>query len=305
MALSSSPCNLCPRECGADRSNGSAGACGVSSKIKIARAELHFWEEPCISGDSLETRVGGSGTVFFSGCPLKCVFCQNKEISHGGFGKEISNKRLVEIFLELQQKGAYNINLVTASQYTDSIINAVYSAKERGLTIPILYNSSGYEKAEAIKRLENTVDIYMPDFKYMDNALAKKYSGVSDYSLCATTALDEMVRQKGECVFDEYGIMQSGVLVRHLQLPGCLEDSKAVISHLYSRYKDKIYISLMSQYTPFGDLDGVDELKAPLSKKEYDALVNYALSIGVENGFLQEGEAATESFIPPFDLTGV
>lgn len=298
-------CFLCPRRCGADRAGGELGACGVGADIRLARAALHPWEEPCISGNSLETGVGGSGTVFFSGCSLSCVFCQNSHISHGNFGKVISKERLVNIFLELQEKGAYNINLVTGAPYTNSIIDSVYTARQRGLSIPIVYNSSGYECTQTIKSLEKTVDIYMPDLKYLDNALAQKYSKAYDYPEYAVLAIDEMVRQKGECRFDKNGIMQSGVLIRHLMLPGCLKDSMAVIKHVYERYGDRVYLSLMSQYTPFGDLAKFPELKSPLPREDYNKAVDYAISLGLENGFLQEEEADKESFIPPFDLTGV
>ena len=267
--------------------------------VKISRAALHMWEEPCVSGEN------GSGTVFFSGCNMKCVFCQNKEISTGGFGKEITVERLADIFLELQDKGALNINLVTPTHYTLQIIDAVKLARAKGLKLPIVYNTSSYEKVETIKLLEGVVDIWLPDFKYMDNAVAQKYSKAADYVDCATAAIDEMVRQQPECVFDDDGIIQKGVIVRHLVLPGQTQGAKDAVEYLYNRYGDNIFISIMSQYTPCTDLSAYPEINRKLTQQEYDDVVDYAVEIGVENGFLQEGESASESFIPPFDLEGV
>ena len=267
--------------------------------VKISRAALHMWEEPCISGEK------GSGTVFFSGCNMKCVFCQNKDISTGGFGKEITIERLCDIFLELQNKGAYNINLVTPTHYTLQIIDAVKMARAKGLKLPIVYNTSSYEKMETIKMLEGIVDVWLPDFKYMDNAVAKKYSKAADYVNCATIAIDEMVRQQPECIFNEDGIIQKGVIVRHLVLPQQTQGAKDAIEYLYNRYGDSIFISIMSQYTPCTDLSDYPEINRKLTQQEYDDVVDFAVEIGVENGFLQEGESASESFIPPFDLEGV
>ena len=291
-------CNICPRNCNVDRSE-NVGFCGMTDTVKISRAALHMWEEPCISGEK------GSGTVFFSGCNMKCVFCQNKDISTGGFGKEITVDRLSDIFLELQGKGALNINLVTPTHYTLQIIDAVKMARARGLTLPIVYNTSSYEKVETIRLLADTVDVWLPDFKYMDNSVAQKYSKAPDYVNCATAAIDEMVRQQPECVFDEDGIIQKGVIVRHLVLPGQTQGAKAAIEYLYNRYEDSIFISIMSQYTPCTDLSAYPEINRKLTQQEYDDVVDFAVDIGVENGFLQEGESASESFIPPFDLEGV
>lgn len=291
-------CNICPRNCNVDRDI-QKGFCSMYNTVKISRAALHMWEEPCISGDK------GSGTVFFSGCNMKCVFCQNKEISTGGFGKEISIERLTEIFLELQAKGALNLNLVTPTHYVPQIITAVLNAKKLGFNLPILYNSSGYEKVETLKMLEGIVDIWLPDFKYIDSVSAKKYSKAEDYPEYAKKAIAEMVRQQPECIFNDDGIIQKGVIVRHLVLPGQVENSKSAIKYLYDNYKDNIYISIMSQYTPCTDLSDYPEINRKLTWEEYYKVVDYAIEIGVENGFLQEEDAASESFIPLFDLEGV
>ena len=291
-------CNICPRNCNVDRSE-KTGFCSMTDTVKISRAALHMWEEPCVSGEN------GSGTVFFSGCNMKCVFCQNKDISTGGFGKEITVERLSDIFLELQGKGALNINLVTPTHYTLQIIDAVKLARTKGLKLPIVYNTSSYEKVETIKLLEGVVDVWLPDFKYMDNAVAYKYSKAADYVDCATAAISEMVRQQPECIFNEDGIIQKGVIVRHLVLPGQTQGAKDAVEYLYNRYGDNIFISIMSQYTPCTDLSAYPEINRKLTQQEYDDVVDYAVEIGVENGFLQEGESASESFIPPFDLEGV
>ena len=291
-------CNICPRNCNVARSE-KTGFCSMTDTVKISRAALHMWEEPCVSGEN------GSGTVFFSGCNMKCVFCQNKDISTGGFGKEITVERLSDIFLELQGKGALNINLVTPTHYTLQIIDAVKMARAKGLKLPIVYNTSSYEKVETIKMLEDIVDVWLPDFKYMDNAVAQKYSKAADYVNCATAAIDEMVRQQPECVFDDDGIIQKGVIVRHLVLPGQVQGAKDAVEYLFNRYGDNIFISIMSQYTPCTDLSAYPEINRKLTQQEYDDVVDYAVEIGVENGFLQEGESASESFIPPFDLEGV
>ena len=227
-------CNLCPRECNADRGLGKMGFCKVPNQIKVARAALHFWEEPCISGEE------GSGTVFFSGCNLRCVYCQNKKIAEGVYGREITVDRLAAIFMELQDKGANNINLVTPSHYVPQIIEALSRAKDRGLKLPIVYNSSAYEKVEILRLLEGYVDVYLPDFKYMNKELSKKYSAAENYSELAKQTINEMVRQVGTPKFDERGILQKGVVVRHLVLPGCEWDSKQIIQYLHSTYKNDI-----------------------------------------------------------------
>ena len=295
-------CFLCPRNCGADRAvqGSDYGRCHVSDTVRIARAALHMWEEPCISGEE------GSGTVFFSGCSLGCVFCQNRDISGGVTGKDISVQRLSEIFLELQEKHANNINLVTPGHYVPQIAGALRLAKENGLKIPIVYNTGSYEKTETLRMLEGLVDIYLPDFKYMSEKLAKKYSDASDYAEKAKSAVAEMGSQAGTPRFDDRGMMKKGVIVRHLVLPGNVDDSKAVIRYLYETYKDDIFVSIMNQYTPMPGIEAdYPELGRKVTEEEYEDVVDYAIELGVENGFIQEGETAQESFIPPFDLEGV
>ncbi len=292
-------CNICPRNCGADRTALQTGYCGETWEVRLARAALHFWEEPCISG----TR--GSGTVFFSGCNLGCVFCQNRDISSGKVGKKISLKRLTEIFFELKAKGAHNINLVTPDHYLPLVAEALRRAKTDGLDLPIVYNSGGYAKPETLRLLDGLIDVYMPDFKYWDDRLSQKYSHVPDYHIWACKALAEMVRQTGNPLFDQDGIILRGTIVRHLVLPGHTEDSKNVIRYLHETYGDQIYISIMNQYTPVGSHPDMPELDRKLTEKEYSQVVDCAISIGVENGFIQEGDTAEESFIPPFTLEGV
>lgn len=293
-------CRLCPRECNADRAKGEIGYCGESNDLRVARAALHMWEEPCISGET------GSGTVFFTGCPLKCIFCQNNTIANGSVGKSISSERLAEIFLELQKKGACNINLVTATHFIPQIIPALKLAKTDGLSIPVVYNCGGYEKVETLRLLDGLVDIYLPDLKYYSPKLSTRYSNAPDYFEKASAAISEMVRQTGTPIFDEAtGLMKRGVIVRHLILPKRLADSKKIMSYLYNTYKNDIYVSIMSQYTPMGTFPDMPELNRRVSHKEYNALVDYCLELGIENGFIQEGEVASESFIPPFDLEGV
>ncbi len=292
-------CHLCPRNCGVDRTSGQRGRCGMTDHIQAARAALHFWEEPCISGEE------GSGAVFFSGCPLGCVYCQNHEIAAGEAGREISIGRLTDIFLELQDKKANNINLVTAGHFLPQVIMALEKARQQGLRIPVVYNSGGYEKKEAIRMLDGLVDIYLPDLKYVSSEISARYSAAPDYFDVASEAIAEMVRQTGGPVFDERGMMIRGVIVRHLQLPGCLADSKKVVKYLYETYGNQIYVSIMSQYTPLPQVSRWPELNRKLTRREYDRLVDYALDLGLENGFIQEGETAEESFIPPFDCEGI
>ena len=291
-------CNICPRNCNVDRSL-VKGFCGVFDTVKISRAALHMWEEPCISGEK------GSGTVFFSGCNMRCIFCQNKEISLEGFGKEITIQRLCDIFLELQAKGALNINLVTPTHYTTQIIQAVKLAKAKGLKLPILYNTGSYEKVETIKMLEGIVDIWLPDFKYIDEEASVRYAQSPHYPEYAKAVIDEMVRQQPECVFDEDGIIQKGVIIRHLVLPGQVKAAKKIMKYLHDRYGEKVFISIMSQYVPCNDLSSCPEIDRKLTWDEYYEVVDYAVDLGIENGFIQEEEAADESFIPPFDLEGV
>lgn len=292
-------CLLCPRKCGINRSTGQTGVCGVSSEIKVARAALHYWEEPCISGKK------GSGAVFFSGCSLHCVFCQNREISDGKEGKVISKERLSDIFMELVDKGANNINLVTPGQYIPDIVWAVNDAKSRGMKLPIIYNTSGYENVTELRLLEGIVDVYLPDFKYMDSTLSAMYSRAKDYPSVAKQALSEMVRQQPDVVIDDAtGLIQKGVIVRQLLLPGHVNDAKAVLKYLYDTYHDHVYISMMSQFTPIA-LKDYPEINRTVTRREYERLVDYALKIGITNAFIQEGDVAKDSFIPAFDCEGV
>ncbi len=292
-------CLLCPRKCGINRSTGQTGVCGVSSEIKVARAALHYWEEPCISGKR------GSGAVFFSGCSLHCVFCQNREISDGKAGKVISKEKLSDIFMELADKGANNINLVTPGQYIPDIVWAVNDAKSRGMKLPIIYNTSGYENVTELKLLEGIVDVYLPDFKYMDSTLSARYSRAKDYPSVAKQALSEMVRQQPDVVIDDAtGLIQKGVIVRQLLLPGHVNDAKAVLKYLYDTYHDHVYISMMSQFTPIA-LKDYPEINRTVTRREYERLVDYALEIGITNAFIQEGDVAKDSFIPAFDCEGV
>ncbi len=290
-------CKLCPRRCGADRERGEKGYCGAAGGIKIARAALHMWEEPPISGDK------GSGTVFFSHCPLKCVYCQNRNISSGGDGLEITVSRLCEIFFELKAKGAHNINLVSPTQYVNEILSAVKMAKEKGFDLPIVYNTSGYESIETLKQLDGIVDIYLTDFKYMSPVAAKRYSNAEDYPSVAKAALAEMMRQQPACVFDGE-IMKSGVIVRHLVLPNNISDSKDVVDAFDTVCGERAYLSLMRQYTPQKECTFL-EIARPVSESEYNEVVSYALMCGIKNMFLQDGDSVSESFIPSFNYEGV
>lgn len=299
-----SQCELCPRACKVNRDAGGSGVCGVTSALKLARAALHFWEETCISGTK------GSGAVFFSGCSMHCVFCQNKEIAQGTFGKEITRERLVEIFLELQSQGANNINLVTPGQYVPHIIWAVEQARKDGLRLPIVYNTSSYEKVDTLKQLEGIVDVYLPDFKYWSSELALKYSNAPDYPEVAKAAIAEMVRQQPnvELTYDEsqdLDLVKKGVIVRQLLLPGQLKDAKQIVKYLHDTYGEQIYLSLMSQYTPLAHVEKYPELSRKVDRRTYDKYVDYAIEIGVENGYIQEEDVAEESFIPAFNGEGV
>lgn len=324
-------CMLCPRKCGVDRTKGEKGVCGQTDALRVARAALHMWEEPCISGNR------GSGTVFFSGCALHCVFCQNYAIAGGAAGKLITVERLAEIFLELQEQGANNINLVTAGHFAPQVMRALDLSRRQGLVLPVIYNTGAYEEAETIRSLEGYVDVYLPDLKYVDPILSRKYSHASNYFEKAGAAIAEMVRQTGEMRFvseietasargqtavgrresvgiaeyqrrSEQGeslIMTRGVIVRHLLLPGCTEDSKRVLDYLLDTYGDSIFISIMNQYTPLPHVAAYPELNRRVTDREYNAVIDYALERGLENGFIQEGETAQESFIPEFDNFGV
>jgi len=292
-------CTLCPRECGADRLNGKKGYCGCDGRLVVSRAALHFWEEPCISGNE------GSGTVFFSGCPLRCVYCQNREIALAKNGREISVSRLCDIFFELREKGANNINLVTPTHYIIHIIKALELARKKGLDIPVVYNTGGYEKEESIRLLEGLVDIYLPDFKYISTETAKKFSNAPDYPEIAKKAISEMHRQVGEPSFDERGMMKKGMIIRHLVLPGHIIESKKALKYICSTYGDGVYLSIMNQYTPMGEFDEFPELTRRVYPHEYKSVIEYASRLGIKNAFIQEGDTAKESFIPAFDNEGV
>ena len=285
-------CNLCPRNCNINREK-EHGYCHANNKLKIARAALHYYEEPCISG------TNGSGAIFFTYCNLKCIFCQNYEISTKNIGKEISIEKLSDICLNLQKEGANNINLVIPTHYIPLIKEALLKAKNKGLTIPIIYNTSGYEKVSSLKLLEGLIDIYIPDLKYKSEILGKKYSNAPDYFDITTKAIKEMYRQVGKPKFSKEGIMQKGLIVRHLAIPENEKDSKEILSYLYNTYKNNIYISLMNQYTPIKKTK-YNELNRKLSKKEYYNLIDYAISLGIENCFVQEEGTQKKSFIPDF-----
>lgn len=292
-------CTLCPRTCHANRLAGQVGFCGQAAEISAARAALHFWEEPCISGKN------GSGTVFFSGCNIRCVFCQNHDIALGEKGKPVSLDRLADIFLELQEKGAHNINLVTPSHFIPQIRYALIKAKEMGLSIPIVYNTSSYEEVSSLRLLEGLIDIYLPDLKYYSTELSQTFSHAPDYFEKATAAIAEMYRQVGCPQFDNSGMMRKGIIVRHLLLPGQTKDSKKILRYLYETYKNDIYVSIMNQYTPLPHVASIPELNRKVTPEEYGRVLDFAETIGIEQGFLQEGEAADESFIPPFDFEGI
>ena len=294
-------CRLCPRLCGVDRLSGQKGVCGAAgTHAEISRAALHQWEEPCISGSR------GSGTVFFNHCNLKCVYCQNRTISQGDTsGIQVTPERLADIFLELQAQRAHNINLVTPTHYACQIALAIDISRSNGLAIPVVYNDGGYEEADTVNFLGDRVQIYLTDFKYWDRKLSTAYSQAPNYGARAIKALDAMVETVGEPVLDREGIMQRGVIVRHLVLPGSWEDSVKIIGFLHRRYGDSIYISIMNQYTPPEECILPDKLKRPVSREDYERVLTFAQDIGVEKGFMQEGGTVSESFIPDFDGTGV
>ena len=290
-------CTLCPKNCKVNRNNNELGFCHAGNKIKIAKAYLHMWEEPPITGKK------GSGTIFFSNCNLRCIFCQNYYISSEGNGVEITTERFSEICLDLQSRGATNINLVTPTHYIPLIIDGLKLAKSRGLTIPIVYNSSGYEKKETIQLLADIVDVYLPDFKYYSDEFAIKYSGCKDYFKYATESLSEMVRQQPKCIFDKNGNIIKGVIVRHLLLPKMEEESKKIIKYLYDTYKDNIYLSIMNQYTPVRKCK-YHELNETVSDEIYSDIIDYAWNLGIRNCFIQEGGTQSDSFIPKWDFKG-
>lgn len=288
-------CNLCPRKCGVDRTK-TKGYCKVGADVTLARAGLHFWEEPCISG------LGGSGAVFFTGCNLGCVYCQNRIISSGNVGKEISVTRLREIFSELIFDGADNINLVTPTHFIPEIAKALGEEK---LPVPVVYNTSSYEEVDSLKMLDGLVDIYLPDLKYIDSALSKKLSKAEDYAKKAVPAIKEMLRQTGRPTFDEDGMLQKGIIIRHLVLPGYLENTYDVLDCVSENFKDKALFSLMSQYTPPQEPLPYTSLNRRLSEEEYEKAVDYMYLSGIDNGFVQELSSAKEEYTPDFDLSGV
>lgn len=296
MAFDMSNCTLCPRHCGADRAGGKTGVCGVGERVLIARAAAHYWEEPCISGER------GSGAVFFSGCSLKCVFCQNYEISSGMKGREVTVEQLRDIFLRLADTGVHNINLVNPTHYSAAIAEAL----ERPIGIPVVYNCGGYEKVETLKMLEGKIDIYLPDMKYSDNAAARRYSGAADYVETARAAIAEMYRQTGDYVTDDEGLLRSGLVIRHLILPGLLENSKGVIDWVDDMFlPGSVLFSLMSQYTPCGKASMFPEINRCLTAAEYAEIQDHMDKSGIMDGFFQDMESAGEEFIPDFDFTGI
>jgi putative pyruvate formate lyase activating enzyme len=289
-------CRLCPRNCGVDRTQGQRGVCGMGDRLTAARAALHFWEEPPISGER------GSGAVFFSGCPLGCDFCQNTEISHDKFGAELTTQRLREIFETLIAQGAHNINLVTATHFLPSILPAL----EPKLPVPVVYNCGGYESVETLKALEGKVDIYLPDLKYAEADLAARLSRAPDYFPVACRAIDEMVRQTGPCQFDENGMLQKGVIIRHLILPGQVQNSLKVLDYIADHFpKHTVLLSLMAQYVPSGRIKHTPPYDRTITQEEYDAVVDYLYMLGLEEGFLQEPASATAEYLPDFSLEGI
>ncbi len=322
-------CRLCARSCGVNRMENRAGRCGQTRELVVARAALHMWEEPCISGNE------GSGAVFFVGCPLGCVFCQNrelvrgravrdeysragKEIASNGLVYEISHRRgeqpgkiitvdrLAEIFLELQGQKANNINLVTPTHYVPQIVEAVRQARKMGLNIPIVYNTGSIETAETVQMLVDTVDIFLPDLKFCGRDVAERYAHLPDYFEIATRAIGEMVEMRGEAEFDERGMMTRGVVVRHMVLPGHTKDSKEILRYLWENFGNRIYVSIMNQYTPMSGIEReFPELGRKVTRREYNRVVDYALELGFTNAYVQEGPTAEESFIPAFDGEGV
>ena len=288
-------CNLCPRNCNVDREKGELGYCRAPYDMVIARYSRHMWEEPVISGDK------GSGTIFFSYCNMGCVFCQNYELSELHKGRVVSALEFSDIVMDLQNSGVHNINLVTPTMYVPRIIEGLKMAKDKGLVIPVVYNTSSYENINTIKMLDGYIDVYLPDLKYYDDKLGEKYSNVCEYFKYASLAIDEMVRQVGRVVIGRDGLIKIGVIVRHMVMPGCIEDSKKIVKYLYDKYGDSIIISIMNQYTPVRECKFM-ELNRRVSDNEYDEVVDYAYDIGIRRAFIQDGDSQEESFIPDFDV---
>lgn len=290
-------CDICPRGCAAVRSGTQGGGvCGMGDTLKIARCEKHYWEEPCISGEN------GSGAVFFSGCSLRCVFCQNEKISHGGFGAPVTDENFILMMQRLEAAGAHNINLVNPTHYTAQIIRVLDRYRP---AVPIVYNCGGYEKPETIRALEGYIDIYLPDLKYVDSAVSRKYSGAADYFQYASAAILEMYKQVGDPVYDDDGIMKSGLMVRHLILPDNIDNSIRVLEWIAENLPRTVPVSVMSQYTPCGDLGRFPELQRRLTQEEYDRVFDRMLELDLTEGYIQELSSAKEEYIPPFDLSGV
>lgn len=288
-------CSICPHNCGVNRLNGNIGRCKSNGNIKLAMASIHNFEEPCISGEN------GSGTVFFSNCNMNCVFCQNYKISQQGLGREISIEELAEIFIDEQNKNAENINLVTPTMYVYHIIEAVKIAKNKGLKIPIVYNSNGYENVETIKKLDGYIDIYLPDLKYYDDDLAFKYSGVKNYFENATSAIKEMYNQVGSPVLDENGMMKKGLIIRHLVLPNNLQNSKDVLKWINDNIDKSVFVSVMAQYFPTNRAKEFPEINRKLTKEEYEEIENYLYSLDLDNGYIQELGEHEEEYVPDFE----
>ena len=287
-------CEICPHNCKVNRLEGKLGRCKANDKVKIALATLHFYEEPCISGKN------GSGAIFFSYCNMKCKFCQNYEISWEGKGKEISIEELANTFLELKQKGADNINLVTPTIYTYQIIEAIKIAKEKGLDIPIIYNSNGYESVQTLKKLEGYIDVYLPDLKYYDDKIGFQFSGIKNYFEYATKAIQEMYRQVGAPVLNEEGLIQKGLIIRHLVLPNYIENSKKALSWIHNNIDQNIYVSIMAQYFPCYRAKEIKDLNRKLTKKEYKEIENYVYALDIQNGYMQELGEHEEEYVPNF-----
>ncbi len=292
-------CTVCPRHCEINRSKGALGFCKSTATLRVAKAYGHMWEEPCISGSN------GSGTIFFSNCNLRCVFCQNHHISQEYIGKEISIERLSEIFLEQQERGYHNINLVNPTHYIPQILEGIKLSKSKGLSIPVVYNSNGYENVESLELLKGSIDIYIPDLKYFDDKYAIKYSSAPNYFNIATKAINEMVSQAPEPIFDENGIMKNGVIIRHLMLPSLLFDSKKIVDYIYKTFGDKVYLSLMNQYIPMFKAKNYPEINKPLNPDHYDSLIDYCVELGYINAFIQESGTSSSIYVPNFNLENI
>lgn len=288
-------CNMCPFKCDVTRENGNLGVCKIGNKIKVSKVSTHLWEEPCISGTK------GSGAIFFTGCNLRCLFCQNYKISREACkGEEISEEDLANIFLEKQKEGVHNINLVSPTSYTEYIRNSIIIAKKKGLKIPIVYNSNGYENVETLKTLEGLIDVYLPDFKYADDIIAKEYSGAINYTKNAVLAIKEMYRQVGNAKFNKDGIIEKGIIIRHLVLPNNIENTKKVLEIIANEIDKAVYVSLMGQYIPKDNAIKYEKLNRKVTKEEYDEVIEYFFEVGLKNGFTQELSSASDEYIPDF-----